>query len=146
MRRLKIFSRLEQYRDRKKRLRGIRRLINEINENLESYYVMSQRDVRKPLLAPVWFVEGMAGPALPAPFLEYRARVEEYNTILKEFLEYQRWYSGDIDRQTRDHALILEEKRDRVDQALRGLKPVMDAARDALEESAGDHAAKAAGI
>jgi hypothetical protein len=146
MRRLKIFSRVQQYRDRKKRLRGIRRLINEINGNLESYYVMSQRDVRKPLLAPVWSGAGMAGAALPAPFLEYRVRVEQYNTLLTEFLEYQRWYSGDIGRQTRDHALVLEEKRDRVDQASRGLKPVMDAARDALEESAGDHAAKAAGI
>ncbi len=143
---IKMFFRLLNCWGRRKRLRRIRLLINGIDGNLECYYVMSQRDVRKPLLAPVWFGEGMAGPALPAPFLEYRARVEGYNTILKEFLEYQRWYSGDIDRQTRDHALILEEKRDRVDQALRGLKPVMDAARDALEESAGDHAAKAAGI
>ncbi|HQO58438.1 MAG TPA: hypothetical protein PLT76_06920 [Candidatus Omnitrophota bacterium] len=138
MRRFIIFPWLRQRREREKRARDRQRLVQEIDGNLEIYYVMTQRDVRKPLRISSWDGEAPARTAFPAPFWEYRERVQRYNARLIEFLDYQRWYSGDIDRQTREHALVLEDKKDRVDEVLRTLKPVMAAAQEVLAEAGGN--------
>ncbi len=138
MRRFMMFPWLRQSREKKKQARDRQRLIQEIDGNLETYYVMTQRDVRKPLRISFWDGEPPARTVFPEAFWEYRKRVERYNARLKEFLDYQRWYSGDIDRQTREHALVLEDKRDRVDEVLRELKSVMAAAKEVLAEAGGN--------
>ena len=131
-----IFTAGHGYRERRKRGRALRLILCEVNENLERCYVMSQRDVRKFLPVSVWVERRGVWPRPPARLQRYQERLERYNACLTEFLTYQRWYSGDIARQSREHALILEEKKETLDRAFEGLEPVVLAARCALQEEA----------
>ena len=133
-----MFTLLQGYWKRKKRARNLRLLICEVNGNLERYHVMTQQDVRKPFQLSAWSEERDLLSPLPAKLQEYQERVALYHMRLTEFLGYQRWYAEDIAHQNRENALVLEEKKEELDEAWQGLGAVITDARQILQGNLAD--------
>lgn len=97
----------------------------EINRNLERIYVMEQRQfISLRLDLDETYPEGLSA---------YVAAVKAFNVAFDEHKACEGRYSADISRQTRDKALVLEEAHSLLTERFLALKPVVLAARKALE-------------
>jgi len=101
----------------------------EMARNLEACYVMEQLGSRK-LLSMTWgeTLRQDEGVVLPAEIQDYLAAVQVYNALFVEKKNYEDWYRADVNRQTRENALVLHEKGERLDESFSGLKMFVQSA------------------
>ena len=110
----------------------------EILRNRQRLYVGQQRaepqelagDAARCLLAD-------CPPGLDPAVLEYARRVTGYDQLYQECRAYEQWYAADPSRQTREHAVILHEKKEQRAALFGSLAPVILAAAQAVDETSG---------
>ncbi len=102
---------------------------HEIEMNLENYHVMDQLSCPKPFFVKAWQVlKDSPDIVLDPAVLAYGKALEDFNCAFEDFLKYQEWYSTDIDHKTQANARMLNDKKDHVNDLLRGLGPIIQLA------------------
>lgn len=121
------FLRTLQVRRKERRL--WQALEAELEHNLETYYVMSQLKRLKVFVLEAWVeAEPLFDFPTESPVRRYAAALGQYNRLLSEAQEFETWYGADVERQTRDHARFLHDKKEAAWSGLTGLEPVIQAA------------------
>ena len=128
-----IFDFWHRFRRQHDRRMALDTLAAEVDRNLESYYVMFQINRRRSFQLERW--QAMASfPEIvfDEVFLKYVRAIEVYQTVFKEFQDYEQWYTSDPDRKTKENGQLLHAKKEAVEQAFSGLEAVIKSAREQL--------------
>ena len=85
----------------------------EVEMNLESYYVMFQLGKLRFFAMQVWpLIQSCAEFLLDEQLSRYGERLADYNNVLDDFRKYEQWYAADIKNKTKENGLVLTAKRD----------------------------------
>jgi len=107
----------------------------EIDKNLEQYYVMFQINRLRFFKMDCWEqVRRQTGLFLDGKIGEYTESLSAYNAALREFKEFESWYTGDSSRKTRDNGIKLHDKKKNAQQRFSGLETAIKGAQSALKE------------
>ena len=111
-------------------------LWNEVNGNLERYYVVEQRQfITEPFDIEAWEEARMFSRLqFSSGLLEYAAAVRDFNAALKDMKEFEGIYSSSIEKKTRANAEVLHAKKEALEEKLQYLRPVIVSAQKALRE------------
>ncbi len=107
----------------------------EVAKNLESYYVMDQREYFRPFRMEAWRTAGTI-PALERSdaVREYVESLKAYNEDLAGMEEFERWYSSDVNNRTRENARILHDKKTAIAQRFPSFEGIIKKAKKAVED------------
>ena len=105
----------------------------EIEKNLESYYVMFQLGRLRFFQLEHWLKQG-ANPAVVSDrnVQHYGQRLQEYNQILEGFKKFEQWYASDINNKTKENGVLLHQKREEAETKFNGLESVILEAKKAF--------------
>jgi len=110
--------------------RALKALCAEVDANLEACYVMFQINRRRSFqTAGLQAMAGFADIKFDDAMERYVRAIDRYQTALHEFQEYERWYTADPERKTKENAQLLHEKKATVETCFDGLEPVIKAAQ-----------------
>jgi hypothetical protein len=109
-------------------------LWNEVNSNLERYYVIDQRQfITMDFELKTWEdVRHFFGIRLPAEVLEYASALEDFNRAFADCCAFEATYTSNIDNKTLENAQILHAKKETLDEKFRSVQPKIIAAQKAL--------------
>lgn len=110
--------------------------LEEMEKNLENFYVMDQRQ---------FITQGYAMRAWPAvkdlpcvkkheSILVCMRSLEEFNALFKEHKDYEQWYISNIENKTPDNARKLHGLKHELDKKLRAMESIIIPAGQALEK------------
>ena len=101
-------------------------LLQEMKDNLEAYYVMSQLSRLRFFNLQQWKIFENS-PLLPLSekILFYAKILADYNASLEQFKKYEEWYTSDINHKTPENARTLHVKREEASQRCKGLDQVI---------------------
>ncbi len=134
---LNITERIREFRLKKQARARFLAVKQETVHNVERYHVMAQQDTRYPFPVSLAGETQIFSGAVRKTWLDNVARIQRYNVILNEYHSFRQWYSGDVSRQSRDNAKILDDKKDQVDSCFQGLGAVLETMQKCLTEITG---------
>jgi hypothetical protein len=111
-------------------------LWDEVNRNLERYYVVEQRQfITEAFDIEAWEEARMfLSLAFPDALVGYAAAVRDFNAVLRDMKEFEGIYSSSIEKKTRENAHILHAKKEALDEQFQRLRPLIVSAQEALRE------------
>lgn len=121
-----------QRKTREKRL--LLQLCREVDKNLEHYYVLFQINRLRFFSMESWEQVRQLGLVFDDSIQEYARRLTDYNAALREFKDFESWYTADSSRKTRENGIKLHDKKKNAQQKFSGLEAVIKAARSGLQE------------
>jgi len=109
-------------------------LLEEINSNLERYYVIDQRQfITMDFEMGVWEeARHFSGAQFPGEILDYAAALEDFNRVFADCQAFEVTYSASIDNKTLETAKVLHAKKEALEEKFRSLQPRIMAAQQAL--------------
>ena len=132
---LKLFKEFNKSRERKK---ALQEFSGEVDKNLERYYVMFQINRLRFFDLAAWEkVKILEDVRFADPVTQYVQRLQKYNEVLKDFKDYEEWYSSDSANKTRENGSVLNQKNTRAKEEFQGLEDVIKTARDSVNKLAG---------
>jgi hypothetical protein len=107
---------------------------DEINRNLEKYYVVEQRQfIADPFESEVFDrLEARLAEIFSGEFTDYGMAVRAFNQEYLAVKAYEAFYASSADRKTREHALVLHEKQEALERIFVECRPNIIFARDRL--------------
>ncbi|MBF0594060.1 MAG: hypothetical protein HQL22_03755 [Candidatus Omnitrophica bacterium] len=107
---------------------------HEINDNLERFYVIDQRQFISSDFSLQAWGEACHYPGLtfPEEVLEYAAVIEQFNDAFTDMQIFERSYSASLAKKTRANAEILHAKKEFLDNMVKHIKPRILLAQQAL--------------
>jgi hypothetical protein len=107
----------------------------EVKKNLESYYVMCQLERLRFFQLEAWEEsQDHLDLRQVSSFFGYIHAVTYYHAALREFKEYETWYSSDIEHKSQETGRLLHDKREEAKNRFQGLEGIIKAAQLGLEE------------
>ncbi len=103
----------------------------EAKANLEAYYVMFQINRLRFFTLASW--EPVKEQVWPDAVAEYIHRLTQYNSLLKEYKDFEFWYNENLDRKNQENGRHLHMKKEIVQQHFKGLEDVIKNAIAAIE-------------
>lgn len=109
--------------------------LNELEKNLESFYVMDQRQfITQGFLLETWGnVKDRDIIKRHGSIAKYAAATEDFNHSLKAHKEFETWYTSDINHKTPDNARKLHAMKNELDLKLRAMEALIILAGQDLE-------------
>jgi hypothetical protein len=109
-------------------------LLNEINSNLEKYYVIDQRQfITMDFEMSAWEeARHFSGSQFPGEVLDYASALEDFNRTFADCRALEETYSSSIDNKTLEAAKVLHAKKEAVEEKFRSVQPKIIAAQKAL--------------
>ncbi len=131
-----MFKRIQQIYQQQELRRNLFAFLEEMEKNLENFYVMDQRQFMTtgfvlkqwPKVNTYELVKGQQAIAV------YAQAVEEFNQLLTKHKEYERWYASDMKNKTPENARQLHAMKQDLDQKLKSMETVIITAGQALEK------------
>ncbi len=110
-------------------------LLNEMEKNLENFYVMDQRQfITQGYLTDAWDkVKDLGLIKRHETIVKYAAVMEDFNNSLKAYKEFETWYTQDINRKTPETARKLHDMKNALDAKLKGMEALIIYAGQDLE-------------
>ena len=106
----------------------------EVKKNLESFYVMDQREYFKLFMMEGWgAVKENAGLKFPSAVTDYVKALEAFNSAKDEHDRFEEFYTATMDNRTKANATVLHDKKEILKQKFQGLESVIKAAIKPLE-------------
>lgn len=123
-----------RWRARREESRQLSALTSEVEQNLETFYVIRQLNRLRPFAMAAWsgLPENHPCRSGDSPLRHYAQALDAYHEALRDAQDFEAWYSADIERQTRDQACILHDKKETAWARFNGLNAVMQSALDDL--------------
>lgn len=117
------------------------RLLNEMNNNLERYYVIDQRGfISAPFdLEDFQDARHYSGMTFPREVYYYAEVLETFNKLFRECREFEEMYSSGIQNKTHANAEILHAKKEALELRLKDIQGVIVAAQKALRPCVEKH-------
>ena len=107
----------------------------EVDKNLESYYVMFQLDRLRFFNLEVWErIKNNADVRMTSDVLRYTEILNEYNKTLKNFKDYEEWYSSDLKNKIPENGRILHAKKDAAQKKFQGLENIIKRAQQNVRQ------------
>lgn len=107
---------------------------HEMEQNLESVYVMQQRGVLEKFRLESWQqLQDRQDIPLPAETIDCVKELEVYNRLMTDYKNFEQWYAAELERKTPDNARTLHHKREAVAQKFQGMLAVVKPAKEILE-------------
>jgi hypothetical protein len=130
-----LFSIFQKYLLNRETRKSLYDFLAQMEKNLEFFYVMDQRQfITHGFLTDAWpAVKGMEIIKRHGSILAYARCMEEFNDSLKNYKEFEAWYTGDVNNKKAENARKLHELKSELDQKLRSLEAVIIAAGQDLE-------------
>ena len=128
----KFFADIGKRKEQKKALMAF---YEEVDRNLEGYYVMFQLDRLRFFALDHWQnVRARPDVVWPHAVVRYAEVLADYNSTLQDFKTYEQWYSADVTNTTRENGQVLHDKRDEAEKKFRqGLEAVIKSAKEQVE-------------
>jgi len=107
----------------------------EMEKNLEFFYVMDQRQfITHGFLNDAWpRVKNLELIKQHETIAMYASAMEHFNSALKEYKDFEVWYTADVNRKSPDNARKLHTLKQNLDQKLKTLEAVIIPAGQDLE-------------
>jgi hypothetical protein len=113
----------------------ILKVLQEVRNNLEIFYVMRQLDQPRAFVLSSWQREGVRGDVpWPQVVQQYVQRLTEYNQAFQAAQDFECWYRQTIDHQNQEHARRLHTLQDAVNEKSFGLETLIQQAREAVQQ------------
>jgi len=130
-----MFSFLTAAGKRKEQKKALMAFYEEVDRNLESYYVMFQLNRLRFFSLEQWDqVRNRPDVDWPPDVGRYAQVLADYNTTLKDFKDYEQWYSADVENKTRENGQVLHTKREAAEEKFRqGLEDLIKNAKGQVE-------------
>ena len=109
-------------------------LSEEMNTNLERYYVIDQRQfINVGFETRAWEdTKNLSGFKFSDKILDYAETLEDFNAALADIRAFEKQYSSDAATMTRENAQILHDKKETLDKKFSAIQPKIIAAQKAL--------------
>src|SRR5689334_13000912 len=133
----KMFFMLKFFRDylkQKEQRQEFFSLLIEAKANLEAYYVMFQLNRLRHFTLDIWENVNALPEYSQEALSEYSRRLSQYNSVLKDYKDFEFWYNEDLDRKNQDNGRILHQKKELVQEHFKGLEAVIKAAVVSVEQ------------
>ncbi len=114
-------------------------LWQEVNSNLEHFYVIDQRGFVSAGFGLKAWEEALncSGVEFGGDILGYAAVLEEFNRVFADMKQFECFYSSSMEHKTRANAEVLHSKKEALDEMARGLQPLILGAREQLRTMPG---------
>ena len=111
-------------------------LLDEMEKNLEKYYVMDQRQfIESGFGMEAWArAQKLQDFSFDDRLKHYAYILEEFNKFYVAFKEYERWYASDLKNKTADNARQLHTQKEELQKRMRKLDRVIIPAGQVLEK------------
>jgi len=108
----------------------------EVSKNLELFYVMDQRQVIDHIFTMAQWEKTKQLPKIEFSDViqQYVSSLEEFNRVFIDFKSFEKWYSGDAQRKTRENAQQLHAKKALVSETFKTLRPILEQAKETLTQ------------
>ncbi len=131
---LKFFR---EYRQKKEFAREFLSFLSEAKANLEHYYVMFQLGRLRFFTLSAWEKFGCRSDiSWDSVVQEYIRRLAQYNSVLKEYKDFESWYNEDLDHKNQENGRLLHKKKELAQEEFAGLEAVIKAAIASIQEEA----------
>ena len=130
-----MFDFSKEARQQKTVRRALESLHQEIEKNLESFFVMEQ--LGRLRFFSLDIVDGLLGKKnfeIGDAVRVYARAAVDYHATLKDFEEYEQWYTADLGRKTKENGLILHAKKEAAEAKFPGLEKMIIAAKEHVEK------------
>ena len=109
-------------------------LWNEINTNLERFYVIDQQGFISCEFETQALDElrNIPGTKLQEELTSYAALMDDFNAAFHDCRAFEKEYSSAMEHKTIENARILEAKKDALEERLHDIRPTIEAAQKAL--------------
>ena len=128
-----IFNKIFQKQRLQKRLMD---LLNEMEKNLEVFYVMDQRQfITHGFILNAW--ENIKEEELLKKYPsihQYAKALADFNNLFNEYKEFEQWYTADMSRKTADNAKKLHGLKHDLDKQLKMMEAIIIPAGQDLEK------------
>ena len=110
--------------------------LNELEKNLELFYVMDQRQfITQGFSTNAWErVKGMEMVKKYEAIGLCMRTLEGFNRLFKEHKEFEKWYAADMANKTKENALKLHHMKQDLEAQLKGIEGSIILAGQALEK------------
>ncbi len=115
--------------------KGLFEFLDEMEKNLELYYVMDQRQfIIEGFLTETWgLVKDKDLIKKHNSIVVYAKSTEDFNSSFKAYKDFEAWYTSDINHKTPDNARKLHALKDVLDHQLRAMEAIIITAGQDLE-------------
>ncbi len=105
-----------------------------MNTNVERFFVVEQRQFITESFdtLEIQRVISMSGVNLPAEICAYRQGIEAFNRALKDAKDFEEGSYKSAEQKTRANAEVLHQKKEKVEELFKTLRPVMMAAQKTM--------------
>ena len=110
--------------------------LDEMEKNLENFYVMDQRQfITQGFVMAKWLlVKDEEVIKKHETILVYAHTLEGFNNLFKEYKEYEQWYASDMKNKTPENARCLHGMKHELDKQLKNMEAIIIPAGQALEK------------
>ena len=117
---MSLLEGLQEFLYRKKLDKAWLEFAQEARDNFDSYHVMTQIDKLVDYQFGKWAVLHSLLKEVPSPVItDYVRELTSYNQVYDDYRQYEAWYKETRDHQTREKALMLHEKKDKLREQLK---------------------------
>ena len=111
-------------------------LLDEMERNLEKYYVMDQRQfIESGFEMDAWIkAQKLKDFNFDERLKHYAYILEEFNKFYAAFKEYERWYASDLNNKTAENAKVLHSQKQELEKRMKKLDRVIIPAGQVLEK------------
>ena len=111
-------------------------LLEEMEENLERFYVMDQRQfIESDFMLSAWQkAQTLQDFTFDERIKHYAYILEEFNKGYASYKEFEKWYAGDLKNKTPENAKILHAQKQELEKRMKKLDRVIIPAGQALEK------------
>ncbi len=116
--------------------KGLFAFLEEMEQNLETFYVMDQRQfITQGFALRAWkAVKDLSCIKKHESITVCMHALEEFNTMFKEHKDFEQWYTADLERKTPDNAKKLHGMKHELDKKIKALESIIIPAGQALEK------------
>ena len=125
-----MLKKISAFLENQQQKRVLKDFTSEITKNLETCYVVQQLDQPRLFSLASWEkAHSLAAGDWSAEILQYVERLKQFNAVLKQTQEYERWYADDVARQNQETAKLLHDRKEFVQEKFAGLEAVIKLAQ-----------------
>lgn len=126
----------ESWRNEKSLKEKLLAFLAEMERNLETYYVMDQRQfITHGFEMLMWEqVKDLDVVKRHTALLAYGETLAEFNRAFNEHKDFERWYSSNMDHKTQENSKKLHMLKHDLDKRVKMLEPILIMAGQALEK------------
>jgi hypothetical protein len=126
---------IETYIQRRRTKENLLAIFRGLEKSLESWYVMDQREVFNVFSdPPKECLLDNFDERLNKALQDFIELINAYNTQMKDFKDFEQWYSLDLEHKTKENARTLHAKRSAVEEKFRDIGPVIKVTKELFEQ------------